>query len=82
MKTLVEIAQADRYDLAPDDLDVRDAMADLSVWLRQKLGCVAAAAPGSPILAVSPELKAALLALEQGGASGQASVAAVPTAIP
>ncbi|WP_042875532.1 hypothetical protein [Cupriavidus necator] len=79
MKTLMEIAQADRYDLGPDDLVIRNAMADLAVWLRQKLGCLTAVASGSRIVAVSPELKAALLALEHGGEAGQAAVAAVPT---
>lgn len=79
MKTLMEIAQADRYDLGQDDLAIRNAMGDLADWLRLKLGCLTAITPGSPIVAVSPELKEALLALEHGGLTGQEAVAAVPT---
>lgn len=80
MKTLMEIAQADRYDLGQDDLAIRNAMGDLADWLRLKLSCLTAVAPGtSPVVAVSPELKEALLALEQGGQVGQAAVAAIPT---
>ncbi|WP_432263522.1 hypothetical protein [Cupriavidus sp. TMH.W2] len=79
MKTLMEIAQADRYDLGQDDLAIRNAMGDLADWLRLKLACLTAVRPGSPIVAVSPELKEALLALEHGGETGQEAVAAVPT---
>ncbi|QYY33646.1 hypothetical protein K2O51_30835 (plasmid) [Cupriavidus pinatubonensis] len=79
MKTLVEIAQADRYELDTDDLAIRNAMADLAAWLRQKFEYLTTAAPHGTILAVSPELKEALLALEHGGEMGQAAVAAVPT---
>jgi len=79
MKTLMEIAQADRYDLGQDELAIRNAMGDLAELIRLKLGCLTAAAPCGPILAVSPELKDALLALGHGGDTGQEAVAAVAT---
>ncbi|WP_342051241.1 MULTISPECIES: hypothetical protein [unclassified Cupriavidus] len=80
MKTLMEIAQADRYDLGQGELAVRNAMGDLAIWLRLKLPCLTAVAPTtSLVVAVSPELKEALLVLEQGGQVGQGAVSAIPT---